>query len=198
MEQSDLLRKLVKVLEDLHVPYFVTGSVATIVYGEPRFTHDINVVVALTPMHVKRFVESFDDAIYYVSEDAVRDAISRHSQFNIVQPGVGAKADVMIPDQSPFNESRFDRVRRVKPEPDLEVTFASPEDVIIKKMEYYQEGGSDKHLRDVAGVLRYCGASIDRTYIERWADRLGLRETWDAIVKRMPRASSGDQSTDAG
>jgi len=184
MEHSELLRKLVGVLEDLRIPYFVTGSVATILYGEPRFTNDIDIVAAISPLHVRRFVNAFEGTTFYVSEDAVRDAVSRNGQFNIVEPVAGVKADVMIPNQSAFNESRFDRARRVHSEPDLEVTFASPEDVIIKKMEYYREGGSEKHLRDIAGVLKFGRASVDRAYIERWADRLELRQIWDSILAK--------------
>jgi len=42
MEQSELLRFVVSVLERLDIPYFVTGSTVTIFYGEPRFTNDID------------------------------------------------------------------------------------------------------------------------------------------------------------
>lgn len=184
MEHSELLRKLVGVLEGLGIPYFVTGSVATILYGEPRLTNDIDVVAAISHLHVRRFIDAFEGSAFYVSEDAVRDAISRNSQFNIVQPTAGVKADIMIPNQSAFNECRFDRTRRLHSEPGLEVTFASPEDVIIKKMEYYKEGASEKHLRDIAGVLKFGGSSLDRAYIERWADRLGLRQIWDSILAK--------------
>lgn len=80
------------------------------------------------------------------------------------------------------------RTRRLRPGKDYEVTFASPEDVILKKMEYYREGGSDKHLRDIAGILKISGAQIDRAYIEDWASRLGVSEIWrqvsDAAAKR--------------
>ena len=77
---------------------------------------------------------------------------------------------------TPFDRSRFARARPLRPAESYEAAFASAEDVIIKKMEYYREGASEKHLRDIGGMLKVSGAEIDRGYIGEWADRLGLRE----------------------
>jgi len=63
--------------------------------------------------------------------------------------------------------------------------FASPEDVILKKMEYYKEGGSEKHLRDITGILKISGEKIDRPYIVSWAERMGVIEIWEAILRRL-------------
>ena len=52
-------------------------------------------------------------------------------------------------------------------------------------MEFFREGGSDKHLRDITGVLKTSGSEIDRAYIDRWATTLGLTEIWQAILDRM-------------
>ena len=185
MEQSELLRFLVAALERLKLPYFITGSTVTIFYGEPRFTNDIDVVVDLTESVVPEFCRQFPEAAFYVSEAAVLDAIRRHSQFNIIHPRSGLKIDVMIPLASEFNESRFKRVRRVRTGVDWDASFASPEDVIIKKLEYCLEGGSEKHLRDIAGVLKTSGPQIDLAYIERWAARLGLAEIWFSVLQRV-------------
>ena len=92
--------------------------------------------------------------------------------------------DVIIRQQTPFDDSRFARSRRIYPAESFDASFAAPEDVIIKKMEYYKEGGSDKHLRDVGGILRVSGEEIDRGYIDEWARRLGLTDIWEAIQKR--------------
>jgi hypothetical protein len=68
---------------------------------------------------------------------------------------------------------------------DRAVSFASPEDVILKKMVYYQEGGSEKHLRDIAGILRIQGAALESKYVEDWAKRLGLTSVWQVIQERV-------------
>lgn len=185
MEQSELLRHLVATLERLGVPYLVTGSVATIFYGEPRLTNDIDVVVALPPGRIAEFCRAFPPPDYYLSEDDVRVAVAQRGQFNIIHPTSGLKVDVLIPHDSAFDRSRFGRRHRVKPAADYEASFASPEDVIIKKMEYYREGGSDKHLRDIAGVLKVSGDALDRAYIRDWASRLGLDEVWEAVLQRV-------------
>jgi hypothetical protein len=92
---------------------------------------------------------------------------------------------VVVRKDTPFDRSRFTRIRSLHPTEHYTAAFASPEDVIIKKMEYYQAGGSDKHLRDITGMLTISGAEIDQAYIAEWADRLGLRRIWDMIQERL-------------
>lgn len=184
MEQSDLLRHVVEVMNRLGIPYFVTGSWASLSYGEPRFTHDIDVVTRMSSDKIAPFCESFPPDNWYVSPEAVRDAISRRSQFNILHPTTGYKIDVMIAKETPFDVSRFARVRTLRPREDFEAVFAAPEDVIVKKMEFYKEGGSEKHLRDIMSVLKISGTQIDRAYISEWAQRLDVLDVWNAILKR--------------
>jgi len=184
MEQSDLLRFVVNLAERMELRYLITGSMATFYFGEPRFTNDIDVVIDLPPDRVAEFCRAFPAPDFYVSESAARCAVAAAGQFNILHPSSGMKLDIMIPRDDPFNRSRFTRVRRLHPWTDGDACFASPEDVIIKKMEYYREGGSDKHLRDIAGVLKISGEQIDRAYIAEWASRLDLLQIWQAVVKR--------------
>ena len=184
MEPSELLRRITGVFEQLGLRYFVTGSMATIFFGEPRFTNDIDIVVELPASRIAELCAAFPSPDFYLSEETVRRAVSRRGQFNIIHPSSGLKVDVMVPADVPFNRSRFLRAKRVKPLPDFEATFSSAEDVILKKMEAYLEGGSEKHLRDIAGVLKISGEHLDRSYIEEWADRMGTTEVWEEILKR--------------
>lgn len=185
MEQDELLRFTVAALERIGVPYLVTGSVATIFFGEPRFTNDLDVVVDLPADRVAEFCAQFPPEDFYLDREAVTRALLRRGQFNIIHPRSGLKIDVMIAGDSAFDRSRFSRAVRVSPAADFTASFASPEDVIVKKMEYYRMGGSDKHLRDIAGVLRVSGEGVDRRYIEEWSERLGLTEVWDAIAEQL-------------
>lgn len=185
MEPSELLRFLVAQLEALDLRYFVTGSTVTIFYGEPRFTNDIDVVVDLPMRAVGEFCRCFPEGEFYVSEDAVRDAIARRSQFNIIHPSSGLKIDVMVPETSEFNESRFRRARRVRAGDDWDASFATPEDAIIKKLEYYREGGSEKHLRDIAGVLKTSRNEVDFEYLQHWVSELALEREWTTVRKTM-------------
>lgn len=181
MEQDELLRVVTRILEAQGLRYLVTGSMATIYYGEPRFTADIDVVVDLPGQNVPDLCRAFPSPEFYVSEESAERAVRHRSQFNVVHPKSGLKVDLMVSDHSAFDRSRFERVRRLRPEEDYEASFASPEDVILKKMEYFREGGSDKHLRDIDGILRVSGKGLDSEYIDRWAQTLGVGEIWEQI-----------------
>ena len=90
----------------------------------------------------------------------------------------------MIPESSAFNASRFARIRDIPMEAGFSVPVASPEDIILMKLRYYQMGGSDKHLRDSAGILRILGAEVDRAYVTQWSQSLGVLEEWQALLAR--------------
>jgi len=158
---------------------------ATTAYGEPRFTNDIDVIVTLPPDLVDAFCESFPAAEYYCFREAVAAAVRDRFQFNIIHFESGLKIDVIIPDESEFNRSRLARGVRLPVSAEFEAWFSSPEDVIIKKLEFYREGGSEKHLSDIAGVLKMLGERVDRDYITKWAARLGLEDIWQELLGRI-------------
>lgn len=183
MDQDELLRRITQVLEREGVPYLVTGSVATIFYGEPRFTADIDIVVDLPVERVRNLCAAFPSPEFYLSEESARRAVRQRSQFNVLHPKSGLKVDLMVSERSAFDRSRFTRGHRLRPQEDYEATFASPEDVILKKMEYFREGKSEKHLRDIDGILRISGTDLDTGYIDHWAEVLGVLEIWERLRK---------------
>lgn len=185
MEQYELLRKVVRCFESLGIRYVVTGSMASMAYGEPRFTNDIDVVAEIKDEHIKGLKDCFPEDEFYLSEDAVREAIFHRYQFNIIHPASGLKIDIIIRKEDAFDNSRFQRSRRFHADDKTEADFASPEDVIIKKMQFYKEGASEKHLRDITGILKVSGDSIDYDYINKWTHDLKLQEIWDAVLKRV-------------
>lgn len=185
MEPTELLRFVVAALERLGFRYLITGSTATTAYGTPRLTNDIDVVVDVPAGKGTEFCAAFPESEFYLSSDAVRQAVAQRTQFNILHPQSGLKVDVMVASDSEFDRSRLQRGRRLQVLPDLAVTFASPEDVMLKKMEYYREGGSEKHLRDIAGVVQMRGSQIDYQYMAEWSTRLGLSEVWEMIQNRL-------------
>lgn len=185
MELYELLERVVETFVRLRIPYLVTGSVAAMAYGEPRLTNDLDIVAEVREGHIPDLLTAFPSEDFYLSEEAIRGAIHRQGQFNIIHPRSGLKVDVIVRKDTPFDRSRFARARALRPVESYEAAFASAEDVIIKKMEYYREGGSEKHLRDITGMLQVSGEEIDTAYIVEWADRLGLRAIWDLIVRRL-------------
>ena len=185
MEQSDLLKYVTTTLERLGIAYLVTGSMATIVYGEPRFTADIDVVVVMNLSQVPAFCAAFPAPDFFCSAAAVEQAVKDRFQFNILHPASGLKADVIVATNSEFDRSRLARGVRLAARADFEVIFAAPEDVIIKKLQYFREGGSEKHLRDIIGVLKVQADRIDRAYLADWVARLGLQAEWRLIEDRL-------------
>ncbi|MBM3708862.1 MAG: hypothetical protein FJW61_00365 [Actinobacteria bacterium] len=185
MEQFDLLRHLISVFESLGINYFVTGSIASIFYGEPRFTNDIDVVADIKEQHIPDLLKLFPNDEFYINEGAIRNAIKYCNQFNIIHPSSGLKIDVMICKKDPFDSSRFERIKRISPIEDMQANFASPEDVIIMKMRYYKDGGSEKHLRDITGMLKISCDIIDKKYIESWVNKLGIKDIWRSILERL-------------
>jgi len=181
MGPTELLEYLSVTLGHLGIPYFITGSIASIFYGEPRFTNDIDVVIELQTKDIDVFCQSFPSPEYYLSPASVRDAVRQRFQFNIIQTTSGLKIDVIIPDDSEFEKSRRQRTKTMTLPKGQIVHIASAEDLILRKMEFYQEGGSEKHLRDIAGILRIQKETLELAYIEKWADVLQVQNIWNAI-----------------
>lgn len=187
MEQYDLLKHLINAFESLGIRYLITGSIASIFYGEPRFTNDIDIVAEIKEYHIPGLLKLFPHDEFYISEDAVRDAIKHNHQFNIIHPSSGLKIDVIISKRDAFDNNRFERIKRISPIEDTQANFASPEDVIIMKMRYYKEGQSEKHLRDITSMLKISADIIDRKYIEQWVEKFDLKDIWKAILDRLKK-----------
>jgi len=145
-------------------------------------TNDLDVVVRLTHDKVGEFRRALPDSDFYCDEAAIHEAINASSHFNVIHPATALKIDVMVPPRNPYNVTRFARAKRVKPIGDWEAVFASPEDVILKKLEFFKEGGSTKHLRDIASILKVGAHPIDHDYIREWSERLGVLEQWRAAL----------------
>jgi hypothetical protein len=190
VEQVDLLRYVVEVLEERGITYMVVGCFASGAYGEPRLTQDIDIVVDLRPDQVEPLCAAFPEEDYYVSREAALNAVVRREQFNIIHPASGNRIDLIIARKDAWGQAQLSRRQRMRVFPDRDVYFARPEDIIISKMAYYREGGSEKHLRDITGIMKVSGEEVDTAYIRQWAEKLGLTEIWQAIVRRLSKKSS--------
>lgn len=165
----------------------VTGSVATIAYGEPRLTVDVDLVVDLATDRVAEFRRAFGGAEFYCpSEEAIREELSRATagHINVIHSASGLKADIYLKGGDPLHEWAFERRRRLDIE-DLSVFFAPPEYVILRKLQYYKEGGSPKHVRDIRSVLAVNAAGLDAGAIASFSEQLGVRDLWDRIQESV-------------
>jgi hypothetical protein len=192
VDQTDLLNRLLDVVEAQRLPYAIAGSHATMAYGESRMTNDIDIVIDLSPTTLGAFCDAFPFPEFYVSEDGARVAASKGGMFNIINAEAGLKIDVIVP-ESTFDRSHLARVVRAPAIGGRIASFVAPEDVILKKMQAFEEGGSEKHLRDIGGVLRTMGSRIDRRYIRDWAQHLGVAEVWKKIAEQVPERAEGTE-----
>ena len=196
MEQDDVVRYLLDLLEHMQLEYAVVGSYASSFWGEPRYTHDVDVVVDLPVDRVNEFCGWFPPDEWYVSERAVRDAVRRRHQFNIIHTNTSHKIDVMMVRGDEWSRQQLLRRQQILLLPDREGFTAHPEDVILGKLRYFQEGGSDKHLRDICAMIQTNNDAIDRDNVARWAEKLGVTKAWEAVLSKLSDAADGPLATD--
>ncbi|MEX2218149.1 MAG: hypothetical protein WD749_05260 [Phycisphaerales bacterium] len=186
MQPVELAEVVGEVCDRLSIPYCITGSIASSYYGNARTTHDVDVIVALPSARVDALCRAFAGEDWYVSEEAAREAARARGMFNVLHSPSGLKVDFIVLADSAFDQGRLERARMAVLPSGKALRFASPEDVILKKLEFFREGGSDKHLTDIAGMLRVSGAEIDRAFIDRWAGVLGVSADWERMKQAVP------------
>jgi hypothetical protein len=189
LQPRELLQIAADFFEARGIAYRVVGSMASIAYGENRFTNDVDIVADLRPEHVDDLCAFFPAPDYYVARHAVEDAIRRGFQFNIIHIPAGLKIDVMLPKRTEYGVMEQQRAKRLTDPDGLSAVFAAPEDVILNKLLFFQLGGSEKHLRDIAGILKVKADAVDRRYITEWAAKLGVAEEWGLLQKSVDEAS---------
>ena len=161
----------------------VTGSVAAIFYGEPRFTNDVDFVVFLNERDIQRLQEAFPPPEFYVPPVdviATEMARERHGQFNIIHADSGLKADFYTANRDELHAWAFRRASQYSIG-ESKISLAPPEYVIVRKLEFYREGGSEKHLRDIRSMLAISGEQIDRAALDEWIQRLGVQKEWALV-----------------
>lgn len=185
MKQVELLQFVIEVLDRLEITYAIVGSFASGAYGEPRFTQDIDILVELQSHHIDALCESFPPAEFYVSKSAAQESVANRRPFNVIHPTSGNKIDFMLTRDDEWGASQLSRRQLIELTTGCHGYVASPEDIILGKLVYYREGGSEKHLRDITGILKVAVEKVDSDYICRYANILKVRDAWDAINDRL-------------
>lgn len=172
---------LVETLERVGIGYMLTGSLASSLQGEPRSTHDIDVVVNLQPSNVDALLAAFPAPRFYVSAESVLDAIDRAGMFNLLDIDSGEKVDFWMLTDEPFDQSRFGR-RRESSFAGLTVSVSAPEDTILAKLRWAKlSGGSEKQFGDALHVFETQGSTLDLNYLNHWVIELDVRDLWARI-----------------
>ena len=183
MPEAELSLVFLRPLNRLGFRYIVSGGVASILYGEPRFTNDVDLVLFLRREDIRRLIEAFPAPEFYVPPEeviAAEFARSTHGQFNLLHVATGFKADIFNTGRDEFNAWGFRNSRTVEFQGEL-IRLAPPEYVIVRKLEYFREGGSDKHLRDIRSMLKISGEQIDRKALDEWIRARGVEKEWQKV-----------------
>lgn len=179
----DVTAEVVSVLNELGVDYFVSGSIASALHGEPRYTQDADLVVRLAASQVAPLVAAVQEK-FYVSDTALLEAVRRRSSANLVHFQSAFKVDLMVSKERPFEKSRFLRRLRL-PAGAHQFWVASAEDMVLVKLEWFRLGGeiSDKQWRDVLALL--LTSARDRAYLQEWSQQLAVE---DLLLKALAEA----------
>lgn len=183
MSQQELLKKVTRVLDQAGIPYMLTGSVVSSLQGEPRSTHDIDMVIAIQKSAAKALAEAFPPPDFYLDENSIVDAIIRQGMFNLLEVTTGDKVDFWILTDTPFDQSRFSR--KVTEEcMGVQLQVSSPEDTILVKLRWAKlSGGSEKQFIDALRVYEVQHEKLNIYYIERWAEDLEIESLWKRLLE---------------
>lgn len=181
MLQPKLLEDVLIVLKENNIDYMVTGSIVSSIQGEPRATHDVDIVINIRESYIPALINAFVPPDYYLSEEAIRDAIRHRSMFNLIDTKDGDKVDFWILTNDPFDLSRFQR----KYEEQLagfSMKICSPEDTILMKLRWASlSGGSEKQFTDALRVYEVQYQKLDMLYLEKWSFLLNINELWSKL-----------------
>ncbi len=181
MLQPDLIDIFILPLIKGKVDYFITGSVASTLYGEPRLTHDIDLVLILPQSHIAKFISLFNESDYYCPpKEIIQIELSRSTfaHFNLIHHDTGYKADIYPFTGDELHSWAIKNRRKICLKSNVDIWVAPPEYVIIKKLYYYQEGGSQKHLSDIKKIIDSHDVKVDMTIIEEWSKSRNLIKEW--------------------
>lgn len=187
MQQLDLFLIFTVPLESAGLNYMVGGSVASMVYGEPRLTNDIDIILDLDSRHASKLNALFPSDTFYCPPEEVLIIESRRKQrghFNIIHHATGHKADIYLAGEDILQSWGLNHIKVIEISKESRLKIAPPEYVILRKLEYFKEGGSPKHKSDIIGMIAVSGDLLDKSFIEEWIDRLALRREWIDITKK--------------
>lgn len=170
-------------LESMQIEYFITGGAAAIMYGEPRTTRDLDVVMAVKPSQLDEAIALLERSGFYVA--GIEDVkAGRIDALQVIHTETIARADLMLAGKSTFDVMQLQRRQAVLMEEGRMLYYATPEDVVLSKLQWRQQSQSEKQWRDVLGILKVQLELLDREYLQDWATRLGvISELRQALVE---------------
>jgi hypothetical protein len=189
VSQQKLLIAVLRILNERSIQYMLTGSVVSSIQGEPRLSHDIDIIIIGDYRIGKILLDHFSPNDFYLDDQAVREAIQAQGMFNLIDIASGDKVDFWLLTDDAFDESRFQRRLTISLFGET-AWISTPEDTILAKILWAKKsGGSEKQMLDALRVFEVNAPTIDRLYIEKWCRQLGLQEYWNSLLERTIRKS---------
>ena len=183
MLQPKLLIKVLALLHQNQIDYMITGSLVSSIQGEPRATHDVDILVNITQAAIPAFIKAFMPPDYYLSASAIKEAIQHKSMFNLLDTTEGDKADFWILTDEPFDQSRFARKYEEKML-GVSMKISTFEDTILMKLRWAKlSGGSEKQFTDALRVYEIQYVNLDLSYMEAWSVTLHIEEFWERLKR---------------
>ena len=185
-ESVSVMMLVVNVFEGLQIPYLISGSIASALYGVARSTLDADMVAEIHLEQVGVLVKTLGND-FYADDDLIRDAIHHHSSFNLIHLTTIFKVDVFIRKERPFDRIQFQR--RVEQlfatNPEQKAFMTTAEDIILAKLEWYRIGNeiSDRQWRDILGILKVQAGRLDLDYLNYWAIELNVADLIQRALK---------------
>lgn len=184
MQEANLFLLFIKRLNGLSIPYAVTGSVASIIYGEPRITHDIDIVLLLPKVKIEDFLNAFSKESFYAPPiEVIQNEINRdiRGHCNIIHYETGFKADIYFAGNDKFQHWAIENAKEISFS-GSKIMIAPPEYVIIKKLEFFKEGQSQKHLTDIKSILNNSKEMINFDLLNNLILKYGLKKEWEEVA----------------
>lgn len=184
--QEKLLIDIAKILSDLRIDYFITGGMAVSVWGRPRATFDIDIVVKIIEPQVDLLVRAFKNIhkAGYADEKMVKDAIQHKGEFNFIDSDSGLKVDFWVTKEKNLFEFENKKLKKIRSQ---NVYFISPEDLILSKLQWHEETYSTKHLEDIDSVLKISGKKLDMGYLKQQASKLKVLDDLNKLINKSSK-----------
>jgi hypothetical protein len=176
--EIDVIRDLARRFTQGRINYMLTGSLAMNYYAQPRMTRDIDVVVDLDAKDAVDSIVGLFSPDYYVSREAIINAVAHESVFNLIHQETVIKVDCIVRKKSDYRRTEFARRMSITIQ-DFTVWITSKEDLIISKLDWARESRSELQLRDVRNLLT---TTYDVAYLEKWTRELGLYDLWQECL----------------
>jgi len=177
MTAADLFRRISILLEQAGIPYMLTGSFASSVYGMHRGSPNIDFIIATEETGVRRLLDHLPQLDFHSDLSHALDACRHGSIFNVVDHVTGLMIDFIFLKNREFSQEEFGRRKKASVW-GFPLYLATPEDVVIEKLEREKLGNSSRQIEDAAGILKVRTDELDRPYIEKWVSELGLTSEW--------------------